>query len=336
MIHYLKRILHVWTKILTCNTTTLPFSAVDAATVENLESLAPKHSAIDKTLVLDLMDRKILFPSQIEPHVRRELADNICASEGLIPSLWTFFETLKYIEPICEALRKLVGSNMKRTIRSSFMAHYFPPDKRNIQVANFREAKITSEFSQEAVAQISYVEMWAFCARNFNKLTSFTPKKESGESKPVVEGPNPVLWKYLATFSLSRGFMTKRAQDLSKSDPHTELALEYLRKSSPLFLSSCSQKVQEIVRASQALEDPPQLQTPVAFNYIERERRNGRPYENDLHMDQQNLYLPNIYNNEEPAEANWTLIRRDLFNSLFGNLSIQVCENLYVTQYMYH
>ncbi|KAH7551129.1 hypothetical protein BM1_10003 [Bipolaris maydis] len=246
MSHYLSRILQVWTKILTCRNTTLPFSAVDAVTVESLELLAPKHSTIDKAFVLSLFERNIVFPSQLDSQIRRELAENICASEGLIPSLWTFFETLKYIEPICETLKKLIGNNMKRTIRSSLMGCYFPPDKRNIQVAKFREAEITSIINQEEAAWISYVELWAFCGRYFNKLTSFTPRKESGEAKPTVEGPNPVLWQHLASFSVSRGFKTKRAQELANTDPHTELAYEYLRKSSPLSASSYERQIHEI------------------------------------------------------------------------------------------
>ncbi|EUC40671.1 hypothetical protein COCMIDRAFT_108213 [Bipolaris oryzae ATCC 44560] len=335
MSHYLSRILQVWTKILTCRNTTLPFSAVDAVTVESLELLAPKHSTIDKAFVLSLFERNIVFPSQLDSQIRRDLAENICASEGLIPSLWTFFETLKYIEPICETLKKLIGNNMKRTIRSSLMGCYFPPDKRNIQVAKFREAEITSIINQEEAAWISYVELWAFCGRYFNKLTSFTPRKESGEAKPTVEGPNPVLWQHLASFSVSRGFKTKRAQELANTDPHTELAYEYLRKSSPLSASSYERQIHEIVSASRTVDDDTHELPTIVSGHIEKERRSGRPFENHLRIDEQNLYLPNVYNNVEPIEANWALMRRDVFNSLFGNLVIQVCMIACITYCIY-
>lgn len=324
MANYLSHISKVWTRILTCRNVTLPFSAVDTITVESLESLAPKHSSIDKAYVLDLFKRNIIFPSQLDSGIRQELAENVCAFEGLIPSLWTFFETLKYIEPICEILKKLVGSNMRRTIRSSLMGHYFPPERRHIQVSKLREAEITSLLSQEEAAWISYVELWAFCGRYFAKLTSFTPKKESGEAKPVVEGPNPVLWRHLANFSVSRGFKTKPAEKLANSDPYTELAHEYLRKSSPLSSLSCERQIQEVLRASRIVDDDSQQPQSVLSGHLEKERRSGRPYENVLRMDERNLYLPNIYNNEEPVEANWTLIRRDMFHSLFGKLVVKV------------
>ena len=44
----------------------LPFSAIDAVTVQRLELLAPKHLDIDKSLVIDLMERGEIFPSQYD------------------------------------------------------------------------------------------------------------------------------------------------------------------------------------------------------------------------------------------------------------------------------
>jgi hypothetical protein len=61
---YLDYIAKAWKSILRCGDTILPFSAVDAVTVQSLELLAPKHSDIDKSLVIDLMERGEIFPSQ--------------------------------------------------------------------------------------------------------------------------------------------------------------------------------------------------------------------------------------------------------------------------------
>jgi hypothetical protein len=114
---YLDHVAKAWKRILRCGDTLLAFSAVDAVTVKSLELLAPKYSDIDKSLVIDLMERGVIFPSQNERGIRKTLLENICDFPGVIPSLWTFFETLKYLEPLCEALRRLLGEQMKRTIR---------------------------------------------------------------------------------------------------------------------------------------------------------------------------------------------------------------------------
>jgi hypothetical protein len=42
----------------------LPFSAVNTVTVQSLKLLASKHLDINKSLVIDLIERKEIFPSQ--------------------------------------------------------------------------------------------------------------------------------------------------------------------------------------------------------------------------------------------------------------------------------
>ncbi|KAI1537805.1 ATPase [Pyrenophora tritici-repentis] len=131
---YLDHVAKSWKRILQCGDTMLPFSAVDAFTVQSLELLAPKHSDIDKSLAIDLMECGKIFPSQNDRGIRKTLMENICNFPGVIPSLRTFFETLKYLEPLCEALKWLLGTQMKHTIRSSLIGLFFPPGKNMVQL----------------------------------------------------------------------------------------------------------------------------------------------------------------------------------------------------------
>jgi hypothetical protein len=110
---YLNHIANAWKRILRCGDTMLPFSAVDTITVQSLELLAPKHSVIDKSLVIDLMERGEIFPSQNDRGIRKTLVENICDFPSVIPSLWTYFETLKYLEPLCEAVTDSGREKMK-------------------------------------------------------------------------------------------------------------------------------------------------------------------------------------------------------------------------------
>ncbi|KAF1935627.1 hypothetical protein EJ02DRAFT_484202 [Clathrospora elynae] len=146
---YLDHITKAWRRILRCGDTMLPFSAVDAVTVQSLELLAPKHSDIDKSLVIDLMERGEIFPSQNDRGIRKTLVENICAFPGVIPSLWTFFETLKYLEPLCEALRQLLGEQMKGTIRSSLKGLFFAPSKNMVQLTETQDVEIKVALSQQ-------------------------------------------------------------------------------------------------------------------------------------------------------------------------------------------
>jgi hypothetical protein len=252
------------------------------------------------------------------------LLDNICACEGLIPSLWTFFETLKYIEPICEALKQLLGSKMQHTIWLSFMSHYFPQNRNMIQLSEYQEAEIKAPLSREMSAWISYVELWAFCGRHFNRLTSFTPRKENGVTKPVVEGPNPVMWQRLARFALSRGFKTARAQELFSADPYVDLARDYIRKANPLSATISNQQLRNIVLAGHTVPEVQHTMHSRGSGHIEKDRRSGRPFEQDLLTDKEMLYFPHLYGGNDFNDTTWTLVRRDMFGSLFGRFNLQV------------
>jgi hypothetical protein len=156
---YLDHIAKAWKRILRCGDTMLPFSAVDSITVQSLELLAPKHSDIDKGLVIDLMERGEIFPSQNDRDIRKIVVGNICDFLGVIPSLWTFFETLKYLEPLCEALRQLLGEQMKRTIRSSLTGLFFAPSKNMMQLNETEDVEIKVGLSQQDAMMVAYTDL---------------------------------------------------------------------------------------------------------------------------------------------------------------------------------
>jgi hypothetical protein len=216
---YLDHVAKAWKRILSYGDTMLPFSAIDAVTVQSLELLSPKYSTIDKSLVIDLMERGKIFPSQHDSEIRKTLLENICEFPGVIPSLWTFFETLKYLEPLCEALRHLLGRQMKRTIRSSLAGLFFAPSKNMVQLNETEEVEIKVGLSKQDAMMVAYTELWAFCSRHFDGLTAYTPRKETGRLRPHVKGPNPVVWQHFAKLAISRGFRIKHAQDLVTSLP---------------------------------------------------------------------------------------------------------------------
>jgi hypothetical protein len=120
----------------------LPSSAVNAATVQNLKLLAPKHSDINKALVVDLIERREIFPSQNDRGIRKSLVQNICAFPSVIPLLQTFFQTLKYLEPLCKALRQLLGKQIKRTICLSLAGLFFAPSKSIVQLNKAKDVEI--------------------------------------------------------------------------------------------------------------------------------------------------------------------------------------------------
>lgn len=133
MVCYLKHIKRIWDIMIRCGDTILPYSVIDYITAEKLEGLCPRYSASDRDHVFNLMQDRVIFPSVVDESLRQALLANITHISSLIPSLWTFFETLKFLEPLCDILRRLIGSEMKGTIRRSLLGCFFPFEKSRVQ-----------------------------------------------------------------------------------------------------------------------------------------------------------------------------------------------------------
>ena len=85
------------------------------------------------------------------------------------------------------------------------------------------------QLNRVKMAELAYIQLWAFCGRHLDGLTAFTPRKDNGNDKPVIAGPNPVLWQRLVRFTLGLGFRIPAAEQIAAQDSHSKLATEYLR-----------------------------------------------------------------------------------------------------------
>lgn len=326
MVSYLNHISECWTSILRCGGAALSPSCVDVSTVELLEFRAPQHCASDKDIVTQLMREYELFPTIVDDDVRIAIKDNIQALRGMIPSLKSFFEMLKYVEPICATLRQLIGDEMRGTIQRSLFGNYWAPPEVMVLCSDSHEVEIRTPTAKADAARIAYFELWAFCARHFDFLTTFTPRKESKGAKPACKGPNPVVWKLLAELAISRGFKLRRADELAQSEPATQLALEYLKNVNSIATSFTDSDVQSIVDAtpSSATRDGNDKCRDSRYVNIERERRIGRPFEDDLVEDKRNLFFPNLFTRHSQDHMTLTLARRLLLCCILGEFGPQV------------
>lgn len=321
MLAYLQHVKHAWSKILRSGSKILPPSIVDAATVEKLESLALKSLGVDRDSISAIMRSGDLFPSQKNKNVRQDLKTNICSYLGVIPLLWTFFETLKYLEPIYKILRKLLRGKVRRTIRASLQGYYFAPEQTVVQASGTTDVQLTAALSKEEAARVSYIKLQIFCARHFNDLTTFTLRIEYKGTKPLVRGPNPVVWQYFAKFAISQGFMTPQAKELSKDNYASQLALNYLCKANPLSTNFTAALIEKTVGISCSYTSIYNKDPKPDYSFITVERRCGRPYELDLARDKKGLFFRQLYIEPKLSNINLNLVRRDLFICIFSPLS---------------
>lgn len=272
------------------------------------------------------MENRTIFPLVVDESLRQVLLPNIISISALIPSLRTFFETLKYMEPLCEILKRLIGNKMKDTIRESLLGCFFLPEKIIVQRSKSHDVELRTQLDKTKAANIAYMQLWAFCGRHFDDLTTFTPRKENGKDKPVIREPNPVLWQRLARFALDLGFRTPEVERLAIQDSCSKLAVDYLTKANPLSANFSASQIERVVLAGSVpqglVEELPELN----LTQLDKERRFGRPFESELEVDKHQLFVPIIYQEQDSPVVNLRFIRRDLFLCIFGPFCFEVCS----------
>ncbi|KAF2259650.1 hypothetical protein CC78DRAFT_410437, partial [Lojkania enalia] len=230
---YLQHIEAIWSCMVPSNSRRY----VDTVTVQHLESCAPGVSENDERRVTFLMESNQIFATlPDEPGIKNEILQSIKSVRCLIPSLRTFFENQKYLEPCCIILRTLLGESEKRSIWKGFSANYFRPPELYVQYSE--QSTRTFSLSESSVISfhagkaIGYLQLWLFCLRHFPEMTSIAPKMTPGMKKQRRDH-NPALWQKLGRLAVALGFRTPPALQLAAQSPDRENAMQFLQSARP-------------------------------------------------------------------------------------------------------
>lgn len=335
LVRYLSRVSRVWESIL--RTSNVPKELVDRDTVEKLELLAPSASDSDRKLIKRLVRSGEVFRDVADHAARDTLLSAILSQEGLIPTLGSFFENLKYLEPCCYILKNILPSKAagsakeeRRTIYQSLSGSYFSPREQAVEYAEHQRRKRPNRDYQKDL-WLSYVQLWAFCMRHFPAMTQFQPRKELGKKKPLSYS-NVSLWHYFGHLAITLGFNTEQALDLKAQNPHKAFAEQQLRSFCPestpdtRLVAEIASILKQVEPASEA-DSAPKL---TCESYMPTERRCGRPFEDDFDEDKNHLFVPLLYESKPSLGHNISpfFIKRDLFLSFFGDEYEEVRQSL--------
>ncbi|PWW77230.1 hypothetical protein C7212DRAFT_181894, partial [Tuber magnatum] len=123
-VQYLQHIWNVWTRI--CMDRANVAAGTDRKTVAMLQLQAPCASIADQKYTEPQMDSKPLFPTITDISDRKAVRESI-QQIGQIPSLFRFFEDLKYLEYCAKAFSSIIGSP-QGTIHE-YMSHLYTRDR---------------------------------------------------------------------------------------------------------------------------------------------------------------------------------------------------------------
>ena len=136
--------------------------------------------------IIALMESRKIFPAILDQLIRDLILQNISLVNYLIPLLKTFFENLKYLKPYCIILKHLISNKIKGIIYRSLKAYYYYSKNLTVlflKISQWRYSK--RRFIEDQ--QLYYIQLWAFCLRNFLYITQFAPQKEIKKEKPTIK-----------------------------------------------------------------------------------------------------------------------------------------------------
>lgn len=314
LLNYLDQVAREW-ELITDNGTLA--SLVDDISVSELECRAPRVSPTDKTFICEGMKTMRLFPDLLDGSLRDLLQLKLLEVNGLVPSLFTFFENLKFLEPAAKIMQQLFEINTaksngafdpvdsNRTILQAAMRSFTgTTGEYDILVSNSRFKQATGTLSE--AFDCSYRQLWLFALANFTELSSYTPKKELRKAKPSSGPVSDIWWHELSKLAHRLKFRGKFITSWLDKDPDVELAKSFLLKNRPSALYNGMQQ-DEIEKYSQAvafiMKQVKRRDHSLAFNDGSSSklpdealvRRMGRPFEDVNASARPFIYEPVIH-----------------------------------------
>ncbi len=311
------------------------FSSFDRTTADFVQLRAPGTSSEDLNILGEHFEKGHLFSSLGDTSQRQMVWENLQNITTLIPTLYTLFEDIKYLDEPAKIMRQLFGTNGKstRTIRED-MYHKFSNECLEdgeffIQVSENSYRRV--ECSSDGQFELGYLQLWLGVLRDWTKLGPGVPRKEPGEKKPLPQTPDPIRWYKLAALARRSGFESDMIRQLLDQDPDRKSAKDFLLVARPPedfeydartfenFVAQIADMLKSATEKTQRSQKPSLL----VFGPGESlERRCGRTFNNAWKADRKHLFLDTLY---APQRGNGGgvssfLVRSSVFFHFFGRL----------------
>jgi hypothetical protein len=307
---------------------------IDLATVEALELRAPKVSTEDARKISEGMKCGALFSAIRDQELRKVITRNIMQVDYLIPSLRTFCEDTKYLEPCATAVKLLVQPKHKETVDKALRRIYSPPEN-NPNRALLQESERDFnevECSDSMRFDFSRLQIFLACMRNFDSMVNIACRKDTKEAKPAVTAPNAIIIHNLAVLAQQLGFNSDRIEHLISTQPLLDeiyscllrldtnryIQEEELRERARNHLRLWKEEGYQMDTNMDRSEDRVQLTVDTEDQKLIQ--RCGRPFQRSHINDKEFLFLRQIYDTRVTVGRFITsfYVKRSIFISFFG------------------
>ncbi|KUJ15225.1 uncharacterized protein LY89DRAFT_750550 [Mollisia scopiformis] len=164
----------------------------DIDTVRSLQMRAPSVSLSDRVHITHEMDNFTIFSKVTNVMRRDRIKQTILQLPGIIPTIKSFHENLKFLETAAKIIKREIFDNKIPGSLYQAMQSIWRSTRRaivEVQEGNFRYVPLSSE---DGIQHMAYVQVFLSAFRNFPQLSYDGPLKEKGEV--IVRGiPNATI-----------------------------------------------------------------------------------------------------------------------------------------------
>ncbi|KAF7856811.1 hypothetical protein EAF04_009574 [Stromatinia cepivora] len=332
-LHYLEHIRQFWHSLFCGEKNAL--RRVNNVDVKSLELKAPRYSKQDAQVLQGQLLSGQIF-SAFNQQEREAIWGELQSIEYLIPSLFTFFEDLKYLSACANSLKRLRKFHLANESNDQYAVE--------IAQSIFVDTSIPATYCFD----IGYRQLWAFAMRNYKEIPPDTKKKKKDLlAKSGVEKADEMILFELAALADRLGFASPEIQTLKQSSSDREIALHALLKArkpdryqyDDITLAS---NVTQIVKLFSTASVISRNDTPPAFvseNINSSGNRCGLPDQDPHQQDRKTLFLPYLHNEnfEKGKYITSFFIRRSVYYAFFGkSIDLGITDSSHLSQTFSH
>ena len=298
---------------------------LDAKTVDVLQGRCPKYRG-DRDLIRSQW--KDVF-SCLDGS-RQSIWTGIAEIDYIIPSIHTFLEDTKLLEPCARIMKTLLPSACKTTILQEFeWMHNKKKKSWSLQTAETTFMTQTEASSDDAHRN-AYRQLWLYGMRHFPEMTGQPLRKDPGKPKPPRPAIELIWWYGFTRLALDCGYTGIDRTYANNDEADYKMVEAFLQQVRPhqLYTGSMQNELQQMVgllktlrRQDQEMEDLGHLEDEVGVNCgPDIAFRCGVPFHTPFREDQPALFLAQIdrvpQNHQEYIRS--FAVKRDIFHSFFG------------------
>ncbi|KAJ5588730.1 hypothetical protein N7537_011408 [Penicillium hordei] len=339
-ITYLQHIWDFWSSLVASDHASL--KKIDQNTVNPLQLLAPGKSRTDGRTACGMILSGQAF-AEFSDEERRIIWSRMQNFDGLIPSLYTFFEDFKYLETCAHCVKRLCGPidmSIWRTMSSIFI----PPSEEGTATSGAVDSLIqTSESTfrrQQATdmerLETGYLQIWLYAMRHYTLMPPDPKSDDELLAKSTRSKPDERAIYEMAELAHQLGFQSTEIDALIKSSPDHQIARSALLQArKPHRYRYDSQDFDLLVNSivscfAKAVSDrPEQPQGLLADSAMKPKTRAGEPQTRTHKQDGPLLFLDRLHADVEVADnVTSFFVRRCVYFAFFGKSARVVTSNV--------